>query len=160
MRIFRVVRGIVGTSLLWGLAWAPFGLIVVIGAWADAQFRELDRLIPPPSPAIPMIAAASWGVIAGALFAAAIAVFERGRETVERIRSSRVALFGAGVGVAIALMFPVVGLSSSLFSSLLVGAGPAAYGAAMAVGMIRLGRREPKGGVPIAEHDALVLPNA
>ena len=160
MRIFRVVRGIVGTSLLWGLAWAPFGLIVAIGSWADAQIRELDRLIPLPPLAIPLIAAASWGVIAGSLFAVALAVFERGRQAVERIRPTRVAILGGGVGLAIALMFPVGGLATSLFASLVIGAGTAAYGATMAVGMLRLGRRETDARLSIVELDPLLFPNA
>ena len=158
MRIFKVLRGIVGTSLLWGLAWTPFGLIVVLGFWADAQIRELDRLIPLPPLAIPLIAAASWGVVAGSLFSAALAVSERGRQAVERIRPTRVAILGASVGLAVGLMFPVGGLAISQFTSLLVGVGTAAYGATMASGMLRLGSRAADDRMLPVEPDPLAFP--
>ena len=78
----------------------------------------------------------------------------------ERIRPTRVAILGGGVGLAIALMFPVGGLATSLFASLVIGAGTAAYGATMAVGMLRLGRRETDARLSIVELDPLLFPNA
>ena len=93
--IVRLFRGVLGTALVWGVAWLTVG--VALGIYR--ALKIFGRLYPVPTywwTIVSTVAAiwAVWGVVSGAAFAIALAIAERRRNLAE-LSTLRVAIWGA-----------------------------------------------------------------
>lgn len=140
MRLVARLRGIIGTAILWGVAWAPLGLLWGSVFWIDSQMRARGQPIPFPPVGGFVIMCAAWGFVAGALLATTLSVSERRRTHIESMSTRRVAILGAVAGMALPLVFAGAGTPQMLTQSMVVVLA-GAFGAAISAGMLRLSRR-------------------
>jgi hypothetical protein len=118
----------VGTGITWALAWV--GLGAGIGILAGLDLSYLLRMA---------MGNSVGGFLAGASFAAILSVAER-RHSLEDLSLRRVALWGAGGGLALSLIPFAAGIPLAyLLGPLVINAG---IGAGMAMGSVILARRE------------------
>jgi hypothetical protein len=91
----RRMRGVIGTSLVWGGAWLLVGL-----AWGTYRAISISSAIdvrPPSGLTIVGVTTAIWtvwGLASGAAFAVALTIAER-RQSLDGLSMLRVALWGA-----------------------------------------------------------------
>ena len=144
MWILRRLRGIIGTALVWGTAWAvaACGLTLVWHAW----FRPRAGLAGVGfSPVLGMtLFYGIIGVWAGAVFASVLAVGDR-RRTFAGLRMSRVVTWGMLGGVSYPVLVWLVASSGSgpMPSGLGVAVGlTAVLGGGSAAAMLALARRD------------------
>lgn len=99
-RFWRRVRGALGMAVVWGAAWAAFGLLIGVAskilpfAFWDTFFTYFDA----PLPALGMP-----GFIAGALFSAVLAIASRNRRF-EELSLPRFTALGALGGLLVSLI--------------------------------------------------------
>jgi hypothetical protein len=152
MKVLRVMRGVLGTAIAWGLAWIPFTL----GAWgALAVFG--GEVAPLRYLGAAVVGAALRGAISGAAFAGVLAIAGR-RRTFATLRARDMLLWGAiGGVVAPAIVFTAIALTSKVAIPLTAfgfGLGMASLsGAVCAVATLGIARRAPE----IAVHHPALL---
>lgn len=125
--LLRRIRGIIGTGITWAMAWV--GLGAGLGALAGLNLGYLLRMA---------MGNSIGGFLAGVSFAVILSVAERNR-SLEDLSLRRVALWGAGGGLAISLIPLAAGIPVAyLLGPLMINAG---IGAGMATGSVALARR-------------------
>jgi hypothetical protein len=143
MKLLRVLRGILGTAVAWGLAWIPLTLVT----WGVAGV--LGGNVPPlrVTGAI-VIGAAIRGMISGAAFASVLALAGR-RRTFENLRLRDMLVWGAIGGI----VAPVISLgaialtTSAVIPPLAIGLGlgmASTVGALSAAGTLWVARKAPE----------------
>jgi len=141
MGILSRIRGIVGTGLVWAVAWAPVGIAVGIYAWLRLPTDPgVSPLIFLP---MPIAAFATFGAVSGAAFATALAIAER-RSSLDALSMRDTAAWGALGG----LLFPILLVAQTSVGSPLAAVVTmvflgAAMGASSAAGTLYLARRRP-----------------
>jgi hypothetical protein len=147
MSVSHRIRGILKTTVFWGIAWALNGAVLAIGLWLmigrPMPTRELWRLV---SYQIGLWTV--WGALSGAVFAILTLGAERSR-TLRELSTARIALWGALAGIALPLVtyalvspFLLGGLPlSSLLGAAAVTLASGAMGAAIAATNLSLARR-------------------
>lgn len=110
---FRFFRGLIGTTLTWGIAWSSFHTVV-----------SLARGLPTPPDGVSRAKLAYltlryqspttffWGCVLGVAFSLFVAAAARRWPTGAPLRSSRLITLGAAAGLAVPSLF--VGLGSLL----------------------------------------------
>lgn len=142
MKLLRVLRGVVGTAVTWGLAWIPltagfYGVIDVIGP--GLPFRFWSTLV---------FGAAFRGAISGAVFGGLLSLIARRRSFSELTFPQLMSCGAAGAiiapGVTLALGGLVTHLAippAAIAFSLMMSAG---MGIASAAGTLYVARRAPE----------------
>lgn len=144
MRLLRLLRGTIGTAIIWAVGWALAGTILRLTQATVFGALGLDAGIFTRLALIGGLFYAISGAFAGGLFAMLMAVNER-RRTFSDLSTRRVVAWGTLAGLSYPVLWftvrtvtfgsaPIGGL---LFSFIL----PAALGAASAWGMLSLARR-------------------
>lgn len=147
MRLPRVLRGVLGTAVAWGLAWIPITLVTI---GVSALF---GGPLPPLHYFEPLLAGAVIrGAISGAAFAGVLAVAGR-RRTFGTLRARDMLAWGAMGGlVASGVLIGSLVLTSAVSipaTAVALGLGWAALtGAVCGVGTLGIARRAPE----IDEH--------
>ena len=125
MSVLRRLRGVLGTAVLWSLAWAPLGIAWSFTAWITAGKTARGEWGPFPPVLGPMIMCAFWGFIGGALFAITLSLFGRRESRIARLRPARVALIGGIAGAVLPLAYAglgtALGIASYAPNMLLIG---------------------------------------
>ncbi len=146
----RRLRGLLGVVVLWILAWTLFALVetTLSVLYLRSMGAPLDLLLG----LYPQVArrAAGFGLVAGLLFAAVLALRGRHLRTVDALSPRRAALWGAAAGLVLALPMLAVSLATGTlgvwYSGVLIKlAIGAAVGAGTAGGAVALARRVPDG---------------
>ena len=143
MRLLRVLRGVLGTAVAWGLAWIP----LTLATWSAVAV--LGGNVPPLSAFGPIVVgAAIRGAISGAAFATVLAIAGR-RRTFANLRLRDMLVWGAVGGlVAPVISLGVIAVTTSVSIPLLtVGFGLAVasgIGALSGVGTLVIARRAPE----------------
>ena len=141
-RLFRRIRGIIGTGLTWAFAW--IGLGATLGALAGYPLTYLLRIA---------LSNSVGGFIAGASFAAILTVTERKR-TLAELSLRRVALWGAMGGFVVTAMPLAVGAPLVyLLGPLVINGG---IGAGLAAGSVVLARRADDRRLVAGDRDPLL----
>jgi hypothetical protein len=144
MNVLRRIRGVLGTAMLWSIAWAPLGIAWSTTVWITAGRTAQGDWAPFPPVLGPMIMCAFWGFIGGALFATALALVGRREASVASLRVRRVGLLGGIVGAVLPLVYSGVGVALGIAtyvpSMLLIGLC-GAVGAGVASSALRIAQR-------------------
>ena len=148
MSLLRRIRGILGTALLWGCAWAGFGLLFGVVVWV---LRNPATFVFPlwRFTAMQGLFWGIWGSVSGGVFAALMIVAER-QSTLSTLSTRRIAAWGALGGFSLPLLS--YGLLVLTRGPVLGALGPTAIaagiasvlGAGMAAGHLSLPRRAPE----------------
>ena len=126
-RLFRRVRGIIGTGLTWAGAW--IGLGAGIGLLAGFPFPQIVQIA---------LTNSIGGFLAGATFATILSVAER-KQSLANLSLRRVALWGAAGGGFLSLIPMAFGMPLAyLLGPLVINGG---IGAGLATGSVILARR-------------------
>jgi hypothetical protein len=152
MKLLRVLRGMVGTAVTWGLAWVPLtaaaNVAISVFAGANLPLRFWSMML---------LSGAIRGAISGAVFAGALSIVARRRSFAELTFPQLMLCGAAGALIAPAVTFAVV-MTVSKFAipagaiaiNLLMSGG---LGAACAAGTLYVARRAPA--LPAAEEIAI-----
>jgi hypothetical protein len=157
--LLRRLRGVLGTSLLWAVTWS-------LGGLALAGFLLLRNPVLRGSEGIsdafliPVFLFGTWGALGGAIYAIALAMFER-RRTLDQLVMARLAVWGALGGMALPLL--VLGAALSAYGHAALGpvnswviplALTGMLGAGCATGTLAIARR----GAALPESDQRSFP--
>jgi hypothetical protein len=147
MSLLRRIRGIVGSALLWGCAWAGVGLLFGVAVWLlrdpAAFLFPVWRFV-----ALQGLFWGIWGSVSGAVFASLLIVAER-NSTISTLSTRRLAGWGAlggfflplaSYGVLLVTRGPVIG---ALIPTAIAATIAGLLGAGMAAGHLSLARRAP-----------------
>jgi hypothetical protein len=152
MNRFRRLRGILGLSLAWGIAWIPLGMLVSV-AESLAYGRPIDvgALFADAPKAAPI------GAVCGFAFSLVLAGLER-RRTFASLSGARLFIWG----VAGALIIPVLAVMSDPFGFSVRSAGTgmavfAILGGVSAAATLAIARRAPPELPAAPPHDSLPL---
>ena len=144
----RRVRGLLGIAALWSAAWSLYSLLET--TVAVLHIRSLGGPVALMLPLYGQHAAraAVFGLVAGALFAAALALRGRALGSVDALSTRRAAVWGGAAGAVLALPLLVGSLASGALGMvagavLLKLAVGMAIGAGTAGGAVALARRAP-----------------
>ena len=146
MRIWRRVRGVLGVSVTWGVAWGVLGsaLTAALLWWSSRRDAAL-HLFGVVATLPPMFA--FWGMLgafSGAVFATLLLGFER-RRSIDTLAGRRVAVWGALGGATLPLVVIALGGLDGRLSSdwLLAPLISGTLGAVCATASLRLARKTP-----------------
>jgi hypothetical protein len=143
--LLRILRGVLGTALLWAVVWLPVG--AAFGLLLNAGQR--GNVIP-PSVLWMVTMGGAWGGVSGVIFAGLLALAER-RHTIADLSLIRVAAWGAvgcaSLPVLLALHYlpreDLLALRADAMFLGIVLVVSALLGAACAAGTLTLARRAP-----------------
>lgn len=146
--LLRRLRGLLGVVVLWTVAWTLYGLLET--TYHVLHLRSMGAPLDLVLGLYPQIArrAAGFGLVAGLLFSAVLALRGRHLRSVDALSARRAALWGGAAGVVLALPMLAWSLAMGTFASaastlLLKLAIGVAVGACTAGGAVALARRAP-----------------
>jgi hypothetical protein len=150
MHRFRRLRGILGLSLAWGIAWIPLGMIVAVAeSMAYGRSVDIGRLLA-NAPRVALI-----GAVCGFVFSLILAGLER-RRTFDNLSAARTAIWGIGA----ALIIPTLAVIADPFGFTVQGAGIGAavfgiLGGVSAAATLAIARRAPPALRDAEAHESL-----
>ena len=143
-KMLRVIRGVVGTAVMWGLAWSALSIQTLLHFLNSppSGMSGFHAVVTLGGPA--WVSCFSLGALAGAAFATLLAVTSRRVANFRGITLTRAGVLGActTVGLMVAIGGAHVFLGRTLFLTLI--------GSATSVAAFAIARRAPEG-------DALVI---
>lgn len=142
MSLIRLLRGLLGTALTWGVIGAVVGVptyVVVMRPWplSDMNWQRMLTTFGAWEGASFL-----WGLATGLTFGLVIAALERSRR-LQQLEPSRVALWGAVAGAAfpsVLAIAPLMSGASAVYFGLIIAAS-AVTGAVWAHASLKIARR-------------------
>ena len=110
MRALRGIRGLLGITLAWSIAWIPLGALVGI---AEGVIWRDGFVFPDIVESAPLLA--TVGAVCGFTFALLLAAMERGR-AVETLPMPRVVAWGVAASLVIPVLALLMGGAGSSFA--------------------------------------------